>query len=70
MFSIAAEHLSTHRKSQLKMIFPEFNPTAVIPNTVYITKMLGNHDLIIGQDLLHKLGANINFSTTNICWND
>ena len=52
------------------MRLPEFNPTADITNTIHVTKTLGNYGLIIGQDLLHKLGVDIKFSTNNICWND
>ena len=51
------------------MRFPEFNPTAEITNILLITKILGSYNLIIGRDLLHKLGVDINFSTKTMCWN-
>ena len=51
------------------MRFPEFNPTAEITKTVHVTKTLGNYDLIIGQDILHKLGVEISFSTNTASWN-
>ena len=46
------------------------NPTAEIIKTVHVTKTLGNYDLIIGQDLLRKLGVEISFSTNSMTWND
>ena len=70
LFSTAAGIFSTHGKCWVKLKFPEFNPTAEITQTVHITKTLGNYDLIIGQDLLHKLGVNISFSSKTMTWND
>ena len=52
------------------MKFPEFNPTAEITQTVHVTNTLGNYDLIIGRELLHKLGVDISFSTKTMTWND
>ena len=59
LFSTAAGNFLTHGKCQVKLKFLEFNPTAEITQTVHITKILGNYNLIIGQDLLHKLGVDI-----------
>ena len=50
-------------KSQVKLKFLEFNPTAETSKTVHVTKTLGNYGLKIGQDLLHKLGVDISFSS-------
>ena len=54
-FCTAAGIFSTHGKSRVKIKFPAFNPTAEITITVHVTKTLGNYNLRIGQDLLHKL---------------
>ena len=35
-----------------------------------MTKILGNYVLIIGHDLLHKLGVDISFSTKTMSWNN
>ena len=66
VFSTAAGYLSTHGKCRLKLKFPEFNPTAEMTKTVHVTKTLGNYDLIIGQDLLHKQGVDISFSSKSM----
>ena len=52
------------------MKFPEFNPTVEITKTVHVTEILGNYDLIIGPELLHKLGVDISFSTKTMTWNN
>ena len=70
LFSATAGNFSTHGKCQVKLKFPEINPTAKITKTVHITKTLGNYDLIIGRDLLHKLGVDISFSSKTMTWND
>ena len=67
LFSTAAGNVSTHGKCQVKTRFLEFNE---MTNTVHATKTLGNYDLIIGRDLLHKLGVDISFSTKTMSWNN
>ena len=49
---------------------PRINPTIEIAKTVHVTKTLGNYNLIIGQDLFHTLGVDINFRTQTMCWNN
>ena len=70
MFSKAAGHFSTYCKCLVKIKFPEFNPTAEISKTVHVTKTLGNYNLIIGQDLLHKQGVDISLSSKTMKWNN
>ena len=70
VFSTAAGNFSTHGKSQVKIKFPEFIPTAEINKTVHITKTLGIYNLIIVQDLLHKLGVYISFISKTMTWNN
>ena len=43
---------------------------AAITKTVQVTKTLGNYNLIIGRDLLHKLGVDIGFSSKTMTWDD
>ena len=43
---------------------------AEITKTVHVTKTLGNYNLIIGHDLLHKLGVDNSFSTKTMSWNN
>ena len=70
VFFTAAGNFSTHVRCQVKIRSPEFNPTAEIIKTVHVTKTLGNHNLIISRDLLHKLGVDITFSTKAMSCND
>ena len=35
-----------------------------------MTKTLGNYNLIIGRDLLHKLGVDISISSKTMTWNN
>ena len=53
-----------------KIKIPGIQPTAEITETLHITKTLGNCDLLIGQDLLHKLGVDISSSSKTMTWND
>ena len=69
-FKTAMGTFFTNQKCRTKMIFAEFNPTAEIMHTVHVAKSLGNYNLIIGQDLLHKLEIDIKFSTKTMCWNN
>ena len=70
VFSTAAGNFPTHGKCRVKIRFPEFNHTAEITKTMHVTKTLSNYDLIIGRNLLHKLGVDISFSTKIMSWND
>ena len=62
VFSTAAGNFSTQGKCRVKMKFPEFNPTAEITKSLHVAKTLGNYDVIIGRDLLHKLRFDISSS--------
>ena len=60
---MTAGFFSNPRQMLGKMRFLEFNPMAEITEPVHVIRTLGDYDLIIGQDLLHKLGVDISFST-------
>ena len=70
VFSTAARNFSTQGKCRVKMKFPEFNPTAEITKLLHMAKTLGNYNVIIGRELLHKLGFDISFSQKTMTWND
>ena len=70
MFSTTAGFFSIHGKCWVKLKFPEFNSMAEINENVHVTKTLSNYNLIIGQDMLHKLGVDISFSSKTMTWND
>ena len=46
----------------------EFNPTAEISYDTHVTNNLGQYNLILGRDFLHKLEINLNFSTGTMTW--
>ena len=52
------------------MKFLEFNPTAEITKFLHVAKTLGNYDVIIGRELLHKLGVDMSFSQKTMTWNN
>ena len=60
----------TQSKTSLDFSLPELNPTAVINTTVHITEDMSNYDMILGRDLLHKLGFILNFNNKTIEWGD
>ena len=60
----------TRSKSYLNFALPELNPTATIRTKVHITENMQNYDMIIGRDLLHKLGFILDFKDKNIEWNN
>ena len=52
------------------MNFPEFNPTAEITKSLHVAKILGKYNVIIGHELLHKLGVDMSFSQKTMTWNN
>ena len=48
----------------------KFNPTATISHCAYVTDTLGQYDMIIGREILHKLGIDLYFSTATMHWQD
>jgi hypothetical protein len=47
---------------------PELQDDKLIEWNMYVTKDLGNYDMIIGRDILQFLGINIQFSTQEVVW--
>ena len=48
----------------------KFNPTATISNRAHVTDALGQYNMIIGRDLLHKIGTDLHFSIVIMHWQD
>ena len=49
---------------------PELNPTAKTDYKFHVAPTLGMYDMIIGRDLLKKLGIILDHATETIAWND
>ena len=48
----------------------KFNPTATASHCDHVTDTLGQYNMIISRELLHKLGINLHFSTATMHWRD
>ena len=69
MSSTVASNFETSKKCTVKFEMPEFNPTAEIKHKAYVALQTGAYNLIIGGDLLHELGIDLNFSSKTMQWN-
>ena len=65
-----AGKVSTATVAKVQFKLPEFFEDWAIEYHVHLTKKLQNYNMIIGQDLLCKLGININFSNSTCSWED
>ena len=65
-----AVNFKTQSKPKIGFSLPELNPTAVIHTEVHITEHMANYDMIIGRDLLHKLGFILNFKEKTVEWEE
>ena len=52
--------------TEIILNFPESNHSA----DIYATNKLLDHDLILGRDILHKLGIIFKFENKTITWQD
>ena len=48
----------------------ELNPTATITGKLHVAKSLGAYDMIIGRDLLNKIGLTLDFATETVSWEE
>ena len=46
----------------------KLNPTAMITGKLHVAKSLRIYDMIIGRDLLNKMGLTLDFSTETFLW--
>ena len=65
-----AGSFSTNTECNVEFTLPELNPTAIIRHRMHVTKHMANYDVIIGRDILHKLGIVLDFQNKTINWND
>ena len=69
-FNCVAGIFSSSSKCNVGFKMAEFNPTATIGHRAHVTDTLGQYNIIIGRELLHKLGIDLHFSTTSMPWQD
>jgi hypothetical protein len=60
--------LNTNKMMKSQFTMPELQDNKLIEWKLYVTKDLGNYDMIIGRDVLQFLGINIQFSTQEVVW--
>ena len=53
---------STSRVANLVLKLPELNSSAEITDGCHVTKQESNYDLILGRNILQKLGITLDFS--------
>ena len=58
--------LSSSGNCNMRFKMAEFNPTATFSHHAHVTDTLGQYNMIIGRELLHKLGIDLHFSTANM----
>ena len=54
--------------TQIKM--PELKISATVDVQLHVTQMNGHYDIILGQDILSKLGIILDFQQQIVCWED
>ena len=67
-FNCVAGDFSSKGKCNVRFKMAEFNPTATICHKAHVAENLGNYDMIIGRELLHELGIDLQFSTATMHW--
>ena len=56
----------THARVSLKFQLPEFTPSMYIETKVHVTDQKSNYDMILGRDVLRKLGIKLDFDTETL----
>ena len=62
--------ISMSCEAEVKIKLPELNFTAHIFALFHIIIQKNNYDVTFGQDLLQKLGINLDFKNNFICWKE
>ena len=65
-FSCVAGIFSSRGKCHIRFKMAEFNPTATVSHCAHVTDTLGQYNMIIGRELLHKLGIDLHFSNATM----
>ena len=70
-WTMAAGPLSTTKSCNVQFSLPELSPTRVVKWKVHVdaSNQLP-YDMILGRDLLHELGLNLNFNEKCIQWDE
>ena len=66
----AARQISTMKIARLQLKIPEFSKITLIDYDFHIFKSDIKYDMIIGQDLMRKLGIKKDFKTVEVQWRD
>ena len=69
-FQTMAGKFNTTHTCETKFKVPELNQSAEISKKLHVTQMNGRYDVILGQDVLKKLGLVIDFRTETVRWNN
>jgi hypothetical protein len=62
--------VSTNKIAKLMFNLPEFYETKIVQCWAHVFENNINYDMIIGRDLMTKLGINTNFASQTITWMD
>ena len=54
-----AGSFTTSKQCIVEFTLPELNPTAKVRHKMYVVPKMDKYDLIIGRDILQKLGMNL-----------
>ena len=65
-WNTAAGKVSTNKMAKLMFNLPEFYETKIVQCWAHVFENKLNYDMIIGRDLMTKLGININFGSQTI----
>ena len=57
-----AGKVSTSKKAKIQFSLPEFFEDRLIEWKIHLADSLGNYDMIIGRNILAKLGIDLHFS--------
>ena len=64
-----AGSFTTSKQCIVEFTLPELNPTAKVRHKMYVVPTMEKYDLIIGRDILQKLGMNLDFEDKVVRWN-
>ena len=64
-----AGSFTTSKQCIVEFTVPELNPTAKVRHKMYVVPKMAKYNLIIGRDILQKLGINLDFKDQVVRWN-
>jgi hypothetical protein len=72
-WSTKAGSFKTNRQCEIQFTLPAFHENRDISCNAYVDESLpetSSYDMIIGRDLMHSLGINLLFDTSEMCWDN